>query len=342
MWGQVLALFCFGVRAGFGSWMKTLLFVNVVGKWNTRKRKTRLQSVFPDSLNWRQVTRHPCCPSRKFVCLESAFTKENVRGQGKNQVFYKGGDKIAYDYFPGELPTVLFLPGLSMNRHSAKGNALEVACKLQKRAYLSADYYGIGRSSGDIRDGTVSRWTEDTVDLIDQLIPQGPVVLVGAGVGGWVALHVTLRRPERVAGIVGVAPDPDFTQDVLWPKLSDEVKSIIMKEGLYELPWGYRTYPISRNLIEDGKKMCLLQGSSGSIAIDCPVRIIHGLDDEEIPPQRALRLADRLRSQDVVISFVKSGGHTLETEEDFQRMISSVVELCKKSFTYDLSSPQSG
>eukprot|EP00871_Galdieria_phlegrea_P005673 jgi/Galph1/6106/GphlegSOOS_G4665.1 len=261
---------------------------------------------------------------------------------GKNQIFQKGEDKIAYDYFPGEIPTVLFLPGLSMNRHSAKGNALEVACKMQGRAYLSADYHGIGRSSGDIRDGTVSRWTEDTIDIIDNLIPQGPVVLVGAGVGGWIALHVTLKRPNRISGIVGIAPDPDFTEDVLWPKLSDEVKNIIMKEGLYELPWGYRTYPISRNLIEDGRKMCLLRGSSASIPIDCPVRIIHGLNDEEIPPQRALRLADRLRSQDIVISFVKSGGHSLETEEDFQRMISSVVELCKKTYVYDLTSPQSG
>mmetsp|Transcript_54094 Transcript_54094/g.143125 ORF Transcript_54094/g.143125 Transcript_54094/m.143125 type:complete len:351 (-) Transcript_54094:708-1760(-) len=241
------------------------------------------------------------------------------------------GANIRYDYLPGDSPAIVFLPALNQTRHGAKSTALKTWCRRQGRSFLVADYYGMGQSSGEYKDGCVSRWSKDTAGLIDWLHKEhahSGVVLVGAGVGGWVMLHAARMRPDLVKGLVGVAADPDFTEAVVLPALSSDVKAKIEREGIAEIEWGGKPYTLSKKLIEDGRKMILLNGGPASIEVDCPVRLIQGLGDEEIPPERSLQLSECLKSRNVVVTYVKAGGHTLEDDEDdFRRIYSAIEEL---------------
>lgn len=187
----------------------------------------------------------------------------------------------------------------------------------------------MGQSSGEYRDACVSRWSRDTTALIDWLGKEhahSGVILVGAGVGGWVMLHAAKSRPEPVKGLVGVAADPDFTEAVVLPALSSDVKAKIEKDGVADIEWGGKPYTLSKRLIDDGRKMLLLSGGPGSIPVECPVRLIQGLGDEEIPPERQLELSEALRSRNVVTTYVKAGGHLLEEDDDDFRRIFAAVE----------------
>lgn len=202
--------------------------------------------------------------------------KEDEEGTGHKLCY----DAIRADDHAG--PPVLYLPGLLSPKSEGKSINLRAFCKRQGYTFLSADYYGTGKSSGNFVDGTITRWTQDTIFLIEKLlIRQGQVVLVGHGVGAWIAFLVASKRPDLVSGVVGLAADPDFTEELLWKTLSQEIKDQIMNEGVCEITWGRDKYPISKNLIEDGRKNLLLTGGKSSIKIGCPVRLIHGLNDEQ-------------------------------------------------------------
>jgi pimeloyl-ACP methyl ester carboxylesterase len=180
------------------------------------------------------------------------------------------GVNICYDAIKEEKPDgppVLYLPGLLSPKSEGKSINLRAFCKKQGYSFLCADYYGTGKSSGNFVDGTISRWTQDTIFLIEKLLlRQGQVVLVGHGVGTWIAFLVASQRPDLVSGIVGLAADPDFTEELLWKTLSDDVKNTIMTDGVCEIKWGKDKYLISRNLIEDGRKNLLLTGGKGKIS----------------------------------------------------------------------------
>eukprot|EP00184_Porphyridium_aerugineum_P007085 CAMPEP_0184699910 /NCGR_PEP_ID=MMETSP0313-20130426/6399_1 /TAXON_ID=2792 /ORGANISM="Porphyridium aerugineum, Strain SAG 1380-2" /LENGTH=319 /DNA_ID=CAMNT_0027159103 /DNA_START=97 /DNA_END=1056 /DNA_ORIENTATION=- len=255
------------------------------------------------------------------------------------------GAKIVYDYFQGDRthPVVVYLPGFFYARSRlAKINALQMFCKRKRQGLLTLDYFGTGRSEGDFNTGTVSRWLTDTLAALDKELKGRKVVLVGSGIGGWIMLHVAMRRPEMVVGLVGLSADPDFTEELLVPVLTEEMKQTLEMEGVVQLKWGFRKYPISKALIDDGKKMRVLTGGKDSLSILCPVRLIQGMNDEEIPKEYALRLVECIRSEDVIVTFVKYGDHTLETDEDFVRMWEAVSEVSDKYFEFDLTSPSSG
>ena len=150
--------------------------------------------------------------------------------------------------------------------------------------------------------------------------------MVGAGVGGWVMLLAAQMRPQAVAGLVGVAADPDFTEAVILPALSSDVRSKLDRDGVAEIEWGGKPYTISKMLIEDGKTRMLLNKGLDSIDVTCPVRLIQGLGDEEIPPERQIKLSQCIKGRDVVITYVKSGSHALERDEDDFRRIFTAVE----------------
>lgn len=266
------------------------------------------------------------------------------RYSGRDQMVDVDGYKICVDYFPGAAPTVVFLPGFFYARYQyAKSNALQLFCKRKGQGFLVHDYYGIGRSDGEFRDGTVTKWVEGTIKVMDEVLGRNSrCVLVGSGVGGWIMLHVAQLRPQNVVGLVGISADPDFTEDLLLPNLTDEQKRALETEGMIDMRWGMRTYPISKNLIEDGSKMLTLKGGPGSIEISCPVRLIQGVADEEIPAQRSLRLMECLASDDVTVTFVKEGDHVLENDDDFKRMWEAVCDVSDKYFEYDLTSTSSG
>ena len=189
----------------------------------------------------------------------------------RNVMIDVDGGQLCYDILKSTERVghpIVYLPGLIRPKSEAKSLNLQAFCKKAGFTFLCADYFGNGRSSGKPTDGTVGRFVRDTIYLIDNVLGprqgnQGKVVLVGHGVGAWVAFLVAMKRPDLVSGIVGMAADPDFTEELLWKKLPEEIKEKIMKEGVHEITWGNEKYPISKNLIEDGRNNLLLAGPPG-------------------------------------------------------------------------------
>jgi len=240
------------------------------------------------------------------------------------------GAEIKYDYLPGDGPTIMYLSALNRTRHGGVANSLKTWCRGNGRSFFVADYFGVGQSEGDYKDASISRWNDDTCTLIEWLGKehgQTEVVIVGAGVGGWVMLHAAQKMAKSVVGLVGVAADPDFTEDLVMPNLSEDVKKKIMDEGSSEFEWGGKTYTLTKTMVEDGKKMTLLDKGDKSIDVDCPVHLIQGLGDEEIPPEKALRLSECIKGEEVVITYVKHGSHELESEADFKRIHTAIAEI---------------
>lgn len=277
--------------------------------------------------------------TRAPVCVVSAEITE-----GHDRHVQIGGSRISYDYFKGSSPTIVFLPGFFYSRwRQAKANALEIFAKRKGQAILVEEYLGIGRSGGDFgKEGTLSRWISDTVHLIDTVVGDGPVVLVGAGVGGWIMLHVAQQRPRNVVGMVGINASVDFTEDLIAPAMTDEQRAQLERDAVIDMQWGFRTYPIGKALLADARKWLVLRDGPNSLNIQCPVRLIQGLSDEEIPPSRALKLVEALQSDDVTLSLIKYGDHVLESDDDYKRMWDAICEVSEKYFDFDLTSPGSG
>jgi pimeloyl-ACP methyl ester carboxylesterase len=195
---------------------------------------------------------------------------------------------------------------------------LQDYCQRRGRAFVRFDYFGHGASSGDFAEGTIGRWREDAIGVIDSLTT-GPQILVGSSMGGWIMLLAALARPARIAALVGIAGAPDFTEELLWPRLSPAQREEIMGRGRVVLPSGYDVagYLYTRALVEDGRRHLLL---GEPIALDMPVHLLHGLADESVPWQLSLRLAERLASRDVAVTLVKDGDHRLSTPADLVRL----------------------
>ena len=200
----------------------------------------------------------------------------------------------------------------------SKALSLENLARRQGRAFLRFDYQGHGASTGRFEDGTIGSWTADAVAALDALT-EGPQVLVGSSMGGWIMLLTALARPQRVAGLLGIAAAPDFTEDLMWQAYPQEVRDTLRREGVYREPsdYGDEPYTITMRLIEEGREHLLLREA---IPIACPVRLIHGMADPDVPWQTSIRLAERLESTDVEVTLVKSGGHRLSEPEDLDRL----------------------
>ena len=242
------------------------------------------------------------------------------------ETLLRSGDAtIAYRRVFGSAPGIVFLAGLRSDMTGAKALYLDEYCRRRGRAYVRFDYFGHGSSSGDFADGTIGRWAADAIAVIDQLT-QGPQILVGSSLGGWLMLLAALARPERICALVGIAPAPDATEDLLWPRLDAAQRGALLTTGSVTLPSehdpaGY-TYRLS--LIEEGRRHLVM---GAPIALDCPVRLLHGMNDASVPWQTSLRLAGQLASRDVAVTLVKGGDHRLSTEPDLARLAASLDEL---------------
>jgi pimeloyl-ACP methyl ester carboxylesterase len=228
------------------------------------------------------------------------------------------GATIAYARLAGALPGIVFLGGFRSDMTGTKALFLEDYCRRRGRAYLRFDYFGHGGSSGDFAAGTIGRWREDAIAVLDSLT-EGPQILVGSSMGGWIMLLAALARPRRIAALVGIAPAPDFTEELLPARFTAEQRQEIEEKGFLVLPSDYDPagYLYARALIEDGRRHLLL---GGTIRLDVPVRLLHGLADESVPWQLSLRLAERLASRDVAVTLVKDGDHRLSTGTDLARL----------------------
>jgi len=226
--------------------------------------------------------------------------------------------RIAYHHRQGTEPTILFLPGYGSDMEGTKALALDQWAQQQGRAYIRFDYGGCGASSGDFEAQTLVDWRDDAIAMIDD-VAQGRVLLVGSSMGGWLMLHAAMARPDRVAGLVGIAAAPDFTH---WG-YTQEQKVAIRDQGRLELPSPYSDQPsvISRAFWERGDSMRLLHAE---IPIDCPVHLLHGQLDQDVPWTYALELMKLLRSASVQTTIVKDGDHRLSREADIALLIGTV------------------
>lgn len=259
---------------------------------------------------------------RNDIMAENASAGSGPAGAG---ILARGdGASIAYHRLAGSGPGVVFLHGFHSDMEGGKALALEAWCRAHGRAFIRFDLFGHGRSSGQVEDGTIGRWADDAVAVLDHLTA-GPQILVGSSLGGWLALLVALRRRERVAGLVGIAAAPDFTEDLMWAAFTPAQRHEMLETGQVVMENCYepdKPWAIPRRLIEDGRNHLLLRDL---IQLDCPVRLIHGQKDADVPWQTALRIADCLAGADVEVVLVKDGDHRLSRDQDLARLI-RVVE----------------
>lgn len=234
-------------------------------------------------------------------------------------------ERLAYKSCPGGGPAFVWCGGLKSDMEGGKALHLHDWAARSGRAYVRFDYFGHGDSSGQFRDGTISRWARDAVQVIDELT-SGDIVLTGSSMGGWAALLAMLERPERVKGLILIAPAPDFTEKLMWANFSDEAKRAVMEDGIHYEPSDYdEPYEYSRELIEDGRQHQLLDAP---INFDGPVRILQGVQDDVVPWSYAHQLLDVLTSEDISMTLVKSGDHSLSRPEDLSRLEQTAEEIC--------------
>jgi pimeloyl-ACP methyl ester carboxylesterase len=237
------------------------------------------------------------------------------------------GERIAWRRVAGDGPTAVWLGGFNSDMAGTKAQALADWARERGRAYVRFDYFGHGESSGAFEAGTITRWREDALAVLDELV-RGDVVLVGSSMGGWIASLVAMAWPERVRAMVLIAPAPDFTEKLMKPEIPPDGLEALARDGVWLRPSEYgEPYPISRDLLEDGARWGILEAQP--IPIDCPVRVLQGQEDPDVPWRHALQLAQGVKSQDVVFTLIKDGDHRLSRPQDIARMIAAVEELCR-------------
>jgi pimeloyl-ACP methyl ester carboxylesterase len=231
-----------------------------------------------------------------------------------------GDETVAYEHVQGNGPGILFLSGFNSNMQGDKAVFLDSWCRKRNRQYTRLDYQGHGESSGAFEDGTIGRWISDALAVLDE-VTEGPQLLVGSSMGGWIMLHLALARPDKVVGLAGIAAAPDFTRALAAGGLSPEQMLQLELSGFCDIENCYddgEPYRISRELLEEGNRQCLLD--TDSIAINMPVRLLHGQCDEDVPWQQSLQLAEKLDSNDVEVQLVKDGDHRLSRASDLARL----------------------
>jgi pimeloyl-ACP methyl ester carboxylesterase len=230
----------------------------------------------------------------------------------------------------GGSPGLFWLGGFKSDMQGTKALALDAWAATRNRAFVRFDYSGHGESGGDFADGTIGRWLEESVAVFEQFC-EGPQVVIGSSMGGWMALllarEITRRQVTRasLAGLVLIAPAPDFTEELMWKGFPRKIRQEIETKGVWLRPSEYGDpYPITRQLIEEGRKHLLL---GNAIDVGCPVRILQGAQDPDVPWRHAFALAHRLPADDVVLTMIQDGDHRLSRPQDLARIIAAVAEI---------------
>jgi len=231
---------------------------------------------------------------------------------------------IAYKQNKGQGPTIIWCGGLKSDMEGSKATYLHDWAIAKNANFIRFDYYGHGQSSGRFRDGTISRWGADIVAVIDNLA-ESDVLLIGSSMGGWSSLLATIARPERVKGLVLIAPAPDFTEKLMWKNWSEEARQAVITDGIYYEPSEYdEPYEYSRELIEDGRANQLLDGPIPFVG---PVRILQGVVDPVVPWDYAFQVVGALTTRNVTMTLIKDGDHSLSRPQDLKRLEASLSEV---------------
>lgn len=265
----------------------------------------------------------------------------NSAASTQEPVFIEVGEagdrrRIAVRARPGSSPGLIWLGGFKSDMSGTKALALDEWAAGKGRACVRFDYSGHGESGGAFADGTIGRWLEESVAVFERFC-RGPQVVIGSSMGGWMALllareigkrngAVSLANRASLAGLVLIAPAPDFTEQLMWNGFPDEVRQEIIIKGVWMRPSEYgdgSPYPITRALIEEGRNHLLL---GSAIEVGCPVRILQGAQDPDVPWQHAFALAHRLPAEDVVMTMIQDGDHRLSRPQDIARILAAVAE----------------
>lgn len=234
------------------------------------------------------------------------------------------GARIAWRRVEGAGPALVWLGGFRSDMAGTKAQAIADWALATGRAYVRFDYFGHGESSGDFAEGTITRWREDALAVLSSLV-EGPAVLVGSSMGGWISCLVAAAMAERVKALVLIAPAPDFTEKLMAPEMTKGDRAEMAATGVWLRPSDYEEpYPITRELLEDGARWSILPEP---VNVHAPVRILQGGADPDVPWRHALDLAQALRSQDVVFTLIKDGDHRLSRPEDIARLIQALKEV---------------
>ena len=239
--------------------------------------------------------------------------------------------RVAVRARAGRAPGLFWLGGFNSDMKGTKALALDAWAAEHGRACIRFDYSGHGESGGKFVDGTIGRWLEESVAVFERFC-RGPQVMIGSSMGGWIALLLArevARRPNdaSIAGLVLIAPAPDFTEELMWKSFSPEIREEIDSKGVWFRPSQYgdgTPYPITRALIEEGRNHLLL---GSSIDVGCPVHILQGAQDPDVPWRHAFALVQRLPAEDVVLTMIQDGDHRLSRPQDIARIIAAVSEM---------------
>lgn len=244
------------------------------------------------------------------------------------------GGAIAYHRTPAResgrhWPGIVFLGGFMSDMTGDKATALEAFAAERGQAFLRFDYRGHGRSSGRFEEGTIGDWSDDARFALDRLT-EGPQILVGSSMGGWIMLLTALARPARVAGLIGIAAAPDFTEDSMWAGFSEALKAEMAETGRVALPSDYSDEPyiITRKMIEDGRRQLVLRDP---LPLNFPVRLLQGTDDTDVDISVALRLLDHAEGDDIRLTLIKGADHRLSTPDNLRlvrKLIHSIIMKC--------------
>lgn len=230
--------------------------------------------------------------------------------------------RLAWARIAGTSPGVVFLPGYRSDMQGSKAVFLRDHCAARGIGFLRLDYSGHGGSAGRFEDGTIGQWAADALAVFDALT-DGPQILVGSSMGGWIALLIARQRAARLAGLIGIAPAPDFPQLLLWPALLPEQRMALQRDGIIHLPSQYgEPTPVTLALIEDGRRQSVL---GAPLDLPCPVRILQGMADPDVPWRHAIRIMETLAAGDARLILVKDGDHRLSRPEDL-RLLAETLE----------------
>lgn len=220
---------------------------------------------------------------------------------------------------------MIWCGGFKSDMEGSKALVLEEACRAQNVEYIRFDYFGHGKSDGAFAEGTITRWKEDVLEVIDKLTDR-PVILVGSSMGGWLMLLAALARPERVIGLLGIASAPGFTETLLWNQMTAAQQAQLQKEGMVLRESDYdEPYAISMQLIEDGRTQQLLDRDV--LPIRCPIRLLHGCADVDVPYQFSEHILQKVMSQDVQLQLIKAGDHRLSNDIGLHAITRTLTEL---------------
>ena len=249
----------------------------------------------------------------------------NLVKNNLHKIFHKSGEYISYSMIKGSSPNIIFLHGLMSDMNGTKALAIENFAKKNKQGYIRFDCRGHGQSSGTFPNYGIDDWAADAELILNELTT-GPQIIIGSSMGGWSMILTALKQINRIGGLIGIAAAPDFTHDNTWRKLKQKHKFELSSKGYIELPSDYQDSPyiISKTLLDSGEKNLLL---NKPINLDCPIRLLHGLDDKDVSIEKSLKLIKCIKSQDATLTIVKDSDHQFSSNQNIEIIIDKIKEL---------------